>query len=148
MAIQTLSLGVLLLLCLQYHANAWVLNKEALQRAASVASISAVIVAAPMGADAVVDLAGSYSDPKHPNCLRVIEIKDKGRAAVSGTDGTPGCPPDGSGRVWNLEGKVNGNDILVDFTPKGGPKDLLGKWEEEAPAGIRWPDGNKWTVNK
>ena len=125
-------------------ANSWVLNKEYIQKAASIASISAAIAAAPLLADAAQgpDFGGSYSDPKHPGCLRIIEVKGN-KAAISGTDGNPGCPPDGSGKAWNLEGKINGNKIFVDFSPKGGPKDLIGEWEEAAP-GIRFPDGNKW----
>ena len=44
-------------------------------------------------------------------------------ALVSGTDGTPGCVG-GEGRPWNLKGSVDGDSIFVDFSPKGGPKDL------------------------
>jgi len=66
-------------------------------------------------------------------------------AKISGTDGTPGCPADGSGKEWNLVGKVQGDNILVDFTPKGGPKDLKGVFDG---TGIEWPDGNKWSLKK
>ena len=37
--------------------------------------------------------------------------------------------------------------IFVDFSPKGGPKDLLGVYTEEL-NGIKWPDGNLWTKLK
>ena len=33
--------------------------------------------------------------------------------------------------------------IFVDFSPKGGPKDLLGVFDE-VDGGIRWPDKNLW----
>lgn len=99
-------------------------NKENLQKAASVASISAAISVAPMVANAA-DFSGSYADPKHPSCLRVVEVKGN-KAAISGTDGNPGCPPDGSGKKWNLEGKINGNEILVDFSPKVDQRIWLG----------------------
>lgn len=59
-----------------------------------------------------------YSDPKHPNCKRIVVIKADGTAAISGTDGNPGCPEDGSGNVWRLVGEVEGNKLLVDFSPK------------------------------
>lgn len=59
-----------------------------------------------------------YSDPKHPNCKRIVVVKADGVAAVSGTDGTPGCPEDGSGNIWRLVGDVQGKNILVDFSPK------------------------------
>lgn len=64
---------------------------------------------------------------------------------VSGADGNPGCPT-GEGRPWNLKGRVDGDNIFVDFSSKGGPKDLNGVWEAKKPAGIRWPDGNKWVL--
>lgn len=83
------------------------------------------------------------ADPKHPNCLRIIKVTSDGMTAdISGTDGTPGCPPDGSGKPWNLQGKIEGNDILVDFTPKGGPANLKGILRNDK---IEWPDGNAWT---
>eukprot|EP00567_Pseudictyota_dubia_P013707 CAMPEP_0197457552 /NCGR_PEP_ID=MMETSP1175-20131217/46408_1 /TAXON_ID=1003142 /ORGANISM="Triceratium dubium, Strain CCMP147" /LENGTH=344 /DNA_ID=CAMNT_0042991953 /DNA_START=107 /DNA_END=1141 /DNA_ORIENTATION=+ len=92
----------------------------------------------------VVDFSGSYADPNHPNCLR--EIKVEGTTAdVSGTDGDPGCPPDGSGDGWDLVGKVDGDTILVDFSPKGGPANLKGVYESSPIPGIRWPDGNLWS---
>lgn len=37
--------------------------------------------------------------------------------------------------------------IFVDFSPKGGPKDLLGVYNEDL-NGIKWPDGNLWTKLK
>ena len=92
-----------------------------------------------------VNFEGSYDDPNHPNCLRVIKMLNSTNVAVSGTDGNPGCPPDGSGEEWSLLGKVDDDTILVDFTPKGGPKDLKGVWESTPVPGIRWPDKNIWT---
>lgn len=84
----------------------------------------------------------SLLDPKHENCLRVIQM-DGNIAKISGTDGTPACPADGSNtKQWSLVGKVQGDSILVDFSPKGGPKDLKGKFDG---TGIQWPDGNKWS---
>jgi len=89
-------------------------------------------------------IAGYYSDPNHPNCKRIIEVAGA-IASLTGTDGNPGCPPDGSGEPWTLVGKVHGNTILVDFSPKGGPSDLKGVYDANEPASINWPDGNKWT---
>ena len=77
-------------------------------------------------------------DPFHPNCQRIITVNGA-KASLQGTDGNPGCPADGSGTKWTLTGKIEGtNAILVDFTPKGGPKDLRGEFDGK---GIRWPDG-------
>ena len=95
--------------------------------------------------NAAVDFTGSYDDPNHPNCLREIQVVQGSDVAhVAGTDGSPGCPPDGSGKPWNLVGKVEGDTILVDFSPKGGPANLKGVYEPSPKPGIRWPDGNLW----
>eukprot|EP00525_Craspedostauros_australis_P011693 CAMPEP_0198118180 /NCGR_PEP_ID=MMETSP1442-20131203/20675_1 /TAXON_ID= /ORGANISM="Craspedostauros australis, Strain CCMP3328" /LENGTH=148 /DNA_ID=CAMNT_0043776397 /DNA_START=67 /DNA_END=513 /DNA_ORIENTATION=- len=115
-----------------------------LQKAAAVATISAAIAGAPMVADAH-DFTGSYADVKHPNCKREVVVEGN-VATLKGTDGTPGCPADGSGRAWNLPGKIDGDSIFVDFSPKGGPKDLKGLWEPSPEPGIRWPDNNLWRL--
>ena len=53
---------------------------------------------------------------------------------------------DEDGKKWRLFGKSvsNGNEIVVDFSPKGGPTDLKGTWVA-AENGIKFPDGNVWT---
>eukprot|EP00579_Thalassiosira_antarctica_P006962 CAMPEP_0201880040 /NCGR_PEP_ID=MMETSP0902-20130614/10759_1 /ASSEMBLY_ACC=CAM_ASM_000551 /TAXON_ID=420261 /ORGANISM="Thalassiosira antarctica, Strain CCMP982" /LENGTH=193 /DNA_ID=CAMNT_0048408001 /DNA_START=87 /DNA_END=668 /DNA_ORIENTATION=+ len=108
-------------------------------------SISAILTTAP---PLTADFTGSYADPNHVNCRRHIQVVfgTSGQAEVSGTDGTPGCPADGSGDAWNLLGQVDGDTLLVDFSPKGGPVDLKGVWEAAPVPGIRWPDGNLWSV--
>ena len=85
--------------------------------------------------------SGQYADPMHPNCKRIILVHEPD-ALVAGTDGDPGCPPDGSGESWEVSGTVDMNSIVVDFSPKGGPKELHGMKVVE---GIRWEDGNIWT---
>ena len=45
--------------------------------------------------------------------------------------------------VWELTAVPKGESVLIDFSPKGGPKDLLGKWDG---SGIVFPgeyDGSK-----
>jgi len=126
--------------------SAWsgLINTKTLRNAVSIASVSAAIATSPLVSNAApnADFSGSYKDPNHPSCLRKIEVAGT-TAQITGTDGNPGCPPDGSGKAWNLVGKIDGDKLMVDFSPKGGPKDLTGKWEQETP-GIRFPDGNKW----
>lgn len=143
-----LLLSTCLVVGLVQLASAWGVLKRpsnAFQRAAGMASIAAIIVTTTLPANAAVDFTGSYADPFHPNCLREIVV-DGPKASLSGTDGNPGCPADGSGKAWSLVGKVDDNNILVDFTPKGGPKDLKGVWEPSPVPGIRWPDGNLWSL--
>lgn len=129
-----------ILISLAISANAWVFSTEALKRAASIATASAIIGSSPLVSHAV-DFSGAYADPFHPNCLRVVSVNGPSAATLKGTDGNPGCPVDGSGKQWQLTGTVDGNNIFVDFSPKGGPKDLKGEWDVN---GIKWPDGNKW----
>jgi hypothetical protein len=79
-------------------------------------------------------------------CKREIQVKDDGKTAVVlGEDGNPGCERGSPTNSWKLAAKLDGDSIYVDFSPKGGPKDLVGKWESTTPPGIRWPDSNKWT---
>ena len=88
---------------------------------------------------------GKYSDPNHPGCLRGIErVRSTTKAKVFGEDGTPGCQADGQEtKKWELEGELRGeNEILIDFSKKGGPKNLLGKWTGN---GVLFPDGNTWS---
>jgi hypothetical protein len=90
---------------------------------------------------------GEFSDPKHPGCLRSIS-GDGAVLEVQGTDGTPGCMNGEKQKPWSLTGEVvkvpsKAPEILIDFSPKGGPKNLLGKLTEEG--GILFPDGNTWS---
>lgn len=87
---------------------------------------------------------GKYSDPNHPGCLRGIErVRSRTKAKVFGEDGTPGCQAGQETKKWELEGELRGeNEILIDFSKKGGPKNLLGKWTG---SGVLFPDGNTWS---
>mmetsp|Transcript_540 Transcript_540/g.986 ORF Transcript_540/g.986 Transcript_540/m.986 type:complete len:131 (+) Transcript_540:399-791(+) len=116
---------------------------------ASSAFLATALLTSPANA---VDFTGSYSDPNHPSCPRLIAMEGS-TVIITGADGNPGCVG-GDGQPWKLIGKVDKeregaelNEIFVDFSPKGGPKDLVGKWEVKGKSsGIRWPDGNKWTL--
>ena len=61
---------------------------------------------------------------------------------------TPGCANGEKQKPWSLKGEVvkipsKEAEILIDFSPKGGPKNLLGKLTPEG--GILFPDGNTWS---
>ena len=81
---------------------------------------------------------GTFSDPNHPNGFRRISVK-KGVATIVGKDE----PQDK--KEWKLKASVTPGtrEMLVDFSPKGGPKDLLAKWSPTK-NGIEFPDGNVW----
>jgi hypothetical protein len=125
------------------RSSALIMKPTTVKKSVTAAFVAMSLVLTPMTVTAV-DFSGDYADPIHPNCKRQVTVLGN-TAYLSGTDGTPGCPADGSGTPWKLVGRVEVNDIFVDFSPKGGPKDLEGKWEAEPVAGIRWPDGNLWS---
>ena len=88
-------------------------------------------------ADSQSVFVGDYDDPNHPGCMRKITVKGKD-VTILGSDKTDGSAP------WTLKAKEDyPGTIFVDFSPKGGPKDLLGVWDEKK-IGIEWPDGNLW----
>ncbi|CAJ1353815.1 unnamed protein product [Effrenium voratum] len=103
---------------------------------------------------AIARWSGIYDDPKHPGCEREIR-KDGDEFVISGTsatDGSKACAEDAPTKKWYLIGKPSGggfggpsDELLVDFSPKGGPKDALAKWDGD---GIVFPDGNRWSKIK
>ena len=83
--------------------------------------------------------SGHFADPNHPGCPRSI-IANATAAAVSGKDA--------EGPPWTVRASVSSGPgrpptILVDFSPKGGPKALNGTWTG---ASIAWEDGNAWRL--
>lgn len=90
---------------------------------------------------------GSYSDPNHPGCARAIGYEELSTLRVFGADaaGGEGVACDGETDVkWGpLPAKVHDTEIVVDFSSKGGPANLHGKYDEKNDA-IVWEDGNSW----
>lgn len=81
---------------------------------------------------------GQYDDPNHPGCLRKITVKGKD-VSILGSDEIDGS------KQWSLRATEDyPGTIFVDFSPKGGPSNLLGVYNEKADA-IKWPDGNSWS---
>jgi hypothetical protein len=124
----------------------------------------ATVVAAPQEASATKALTGlasvftgDYDDPNHPGCLRQVKVVgaplrgDGTRSAypvveVKGWDGKEGdkiCKDrPARSEVWSVAGKLKSKDeASFDFSSKGGPANLVGKWDTD---GILFPDGNKW----
>eukprot|EP00571_Detonula_confervacea_P010733 CAMPEP_0172297824 /NCGR_PEP_ID=MMETSP1058-20130122/709_1 /TAXON_ID=83371 /ORGANISM="Detonula confervacea, Strain CCMP 353" /LENGTH=197 /DNA_ID=CAMNT_0013007019 /DNA_START=54 /DNA_END=647 /DNA_ORIENTATION=+ len=131
--------------------------------AAAVAAVAVTGVAPPANAAGAIKtgpanpFTGDYDDPNHPDCLRQVKvvgvpIKADGsrplyaKVEVTGYDGKEGettCKDRPTrADLWKVTGKTRGGDeALLDFTSKGGPADLVGKWDG---SGIVFPDGNKW----
>ena len=84
---------------------------------------------------------GHYNDPNHPGCLRKITSAGK-EITIVGSDDLDGS------KQWKLTATEDfPGTIFVDFSPKGGPPNLLGVYDERAD-GIRWPDKNLWSKIK
>ena len=133
------------------------------------AAAAAVAVASPPAANAANIIktgpanpfTGDYDDPNHPGCLRQVKVVGAPQKAdgskplyavveVTGYDGKEGekeCKEQPTrADLWRVKGKTKGGDeAFIDFSSKGGPSDLVGKWDG---SGIVFPDGNKWTKLK
>jgi len=92
--------------------------------------------------------AGMYDDPNHKECKRKVVKVGKTKLRIDGRDGEPDCGDGFVSTPFSLTATLKSADsdeVLIDFSSKGGPADLLGKWDGD---GIKFPDGNKWTKKK
>ena len=130
-------------------------------------SVTAALVASPQQSEAssaktgaASVFTGEYDDPNHPGCLRQVKVVgapmrgDGTRSAFpvveikgydgKGGEGGPMCTDRPTrADIWSVQGKLlKPTEASLDFSPKGGPTNLLGKFED---GGIVFPDGNKWT---
>lgn len=103
-----------------------------------------------------IEISGYYSDPTHPRGFRQIIVNGKSNnVVVRGAD-------DKFETRWKLQASVSGNSITL-FLESGGKvqppsgvqstrladgtvrRTFTGTYNPSRPAGIEWPDGNKWT---
>ena len=91
---------------------------------------------------------GTYTDPKHPGCTRRV-------AQIGGTKFASIYGADEDGKPWVVKATVacagyNGveaEQLIVDFTPKGGPSEAVALAAYEGfRATLTFPDGNVWTM--
>mmetsp|Transcript_12630 Transcript_12630/g.32032 ORF Transcript_12630/g.32032 Transcript_12630/m.32032 type:complete len:152 (-) Transcript_12630:788-1243(-) len=119
--------------------------------------LAAAAVATPERATAADGsvFVGSYTDPMHPGGTRTISLQNTkvGGFQLAKIVGGGGV---GEPESFELPAMVNGASITIDFSPKGGPKDFTGYWDED---GIKFPPtprqiergntaGNKWPKTK
>eukprot|EP00930_Biecheleria_cincta_P014433 TRINITY_DN1240_c0_g2_i3.p2 TRINITY_DN1240_c0_g2~~TRINITY_DN1240_c0_g2_i3.p2 ORF type:complete len:189 (-),score=44.76 TRINITY_DN1240_c0_g2_i3:47-613(-) len=119
------------------------------RRAALLAAIavpSAAHAADPSVPKQAHEWFGEYSDPQHPFCRRMLRFDQTtyGSIIVEGKDGNPGCQKLKGTQPWiiKVDYKSGADSMTFDFSPKGGPSNVVGKWDKN---GIVFPDGNKWT---
>jgi hypothetical protein len=96
--------------------------------------------------DATSVFDGDYADPNHPGCGRTVQVASNGvDAAIYGEDGDEGSEDCANAQPWGpLPATVNGENIKIDFSPKGGPSDLTAEYDTED-EGILFSDGNLWS---
>lgn len=91
---------------------------------------------------------GPYSDPNHPGCPREVQYSGNNKGSIVGSDaaGGEGVPCDGQTDIpWGpLPAYIDKLCIIADFSPKGGPSDLHGKFSIDE-FGILWDGGNLWS---
>ena len=69
---------------------------------------------------------GSYTDPvNHPGGTRQITVFEDDSLTCLGGGGR------GEPASFKLSGRVDGGAIFIDFSPKGGPKDFEGRFDQE-----------------
>ena len=93
-------------------------------------------------------LVGTYTDPKHPGCeRRGAQIAGTRFASIRGVD-EDGVPWVAGASIacadYNGVGK---EQLIVDFTARGGGKDVVAVADYSATsATLTFPDGNAWTM--
>ena len=105
----------------------------------------AVWTVAPRGLTVSPHLQGFFLDVKHhvPGSWKGVRILSDANGDSPGSALTLVGTDDGE-TFWVLEGKRMGADgVQLDFSPKGGPPDLLASWSE-AEGALTFSDGNIW----
>ena len=112
--------------------------------AAGCVAAAAVLAASAGPALAASPLEGRYSDPLHPGCTRTVSVTAGKVTGADGAGSDGACKAGEPVKEWALAATFakDGQSMKVDFSPKGGPKDVTGTWNGKD--GITFPDGNTW----
>lgn len=86
------------------------------------------------GSAAGIRFGGTYDDAQHPGCTRKVVLAG-GNVIVTGTDEV-------GGKAWKIKGQTYGKALVLDFSSKGGPVDVVARWNG---LGLAFDDGNVWT---
>jgi len=132
-------------------------RRDALLDIATASFGLAALAAAPGMARATIgpmpNFPGRYTDPKFPGCKREIvpQAENPLILDVEGQDGNPACQyvdqrfrGEGEKTPWTAIARrdsMDADEIHFDFSSKGGPKDIIAKWDY---FGIKFADGSKW----
>ena len=86
------------------------------------------------GESAGIRFAGTYSDPAFPGLPRKLQLAGT-NVIINGKD-------EKDGKEWKVKGKPYGRALVLDFSSKGGEKDVIARWTG---LGLSFPDGSVWT---
>ncbi|KAJ1461741.1 hypothetical protein M885DRAFT_506832, partial [Pelagophyceae sp. CCMP2097] len=143
-------LSFIVALLLVPGASALALGRRGFVAQTAVAVATTVVAAPAFAASCGDELVGTYTDPNHPGCTRRV-------AAISGTKFASVYGADEDGKPWVAKAAVacpgyNGVDapqLIVDFTPKGGPADVAAVFSSTGGltnGKLTFPDGNVWSM--
>lgn len=133
--------------CSAFNANPGPTNaasrRDFFSSVASAAVAAGAIVARPPSAAATPpasSINGIYSDPNHKKGYRVVRAVNKNNAVVTLQDEPKGPIISVTGKIKT--NKETGTTIVLDLSPKGGPKDVVATLNGDK---LFFPDGNAWT---
>lgn len=105
--------------------------------AATAAAIAILVPSKEVNADSAPSYQGVFMDPNHPKGYRVLT----GDSSI-GTMQLQDIPEDS---IYEIPLKIETDKILIDFSVKGGPKDVTGVVGSiGGVTTISFPDGNVW----
>jgi hypothetical protein len=132
-------------ICLAFNANQAanqsISRREILDGILTAAVATSVVLTIPSSAIAknpspLPPINGIYSDPNHLEGYRIVRALDASNALVTLQDKP-------NGPVISVNGKIAGTTVTLDFSAKGGPKDVVATLVGDDK--LSFPDGNTWT---
>lgn len=122
-------------------------SRRGVLEAASLASAAAVLTSMAPQASAAGDpsvFVGTYSDPiNHPGGTRTIRLLEGQKVGDYQLAEVEGGGGKGEPKSYVLPAVIVGDrTILIDFSPKGGPRDFAGVLDGKDIKFLR--DGNRW----
>ena len=122
-------------------ANHQAISRREIFNRVNNAAVATVVLSGPSSALAtnigtLPPINGIYSDPNHLDGYRIVRELDKSNALVTLQD-------EPNGPIFSVSGKIVGTTVTLDFSAKGGPKDVVATLVGDDK--LKFPDGNTWT---
>ena len=98
------------------------------------AAVRALTATPGQGEAAGIRFAGTYSDPAYPGLPRKVQLAGT-NVIITGVD-------EKGAKEWKVKGKPVGRALVLDYSSKGGPKQVIARWTG---LGLAFEDGSTWT---